>query len=405
MSPLYVLMIGISGGLGAGVNSLLSRCLGAQRYEEIDNIVIHALIITVAISIPIMIIGVVGLDDIINLLNASEISSYCRSYGEIIFLCNIVFLLSNVFASVFRAEGYVGKATIPFILTSILNIVLDPILIYTFNLGVFGASLATVLSYFLGILVMLYWILVKKDTSFKFKFKKYVRNIKIYKNILSVSIPSATQEVVYGLTIIVLNLLIIITSNLEELYAFGIAWKIISIAFFPCMGVGTAAITVAGILYGARNPDGFKQTILYSTLLSLTLTLLFCSAFYIFSYQICSLFTALGADVSLINSAAEIVRYMVFFNCLISLGSMAEFIYQGIGQGLKSLALTILREIILCMFGAYLMGIIFKMSVFGVYSGAILGINLGSIFGFICILIYNWKFEKEIEEQISEQIV
>ena len=92
------------------------------------------------------------LDDLLILLGAGGVRTYCLSYGHIIFLMNIVILAPNVVASIFRAEGDAARATNPMMLTAVLNIILDPIMIYGLDLGIFGAGLATVVASFLGFL-------------------------------------------------------------------------------------------------------------------------------------------------------------------------------------------------------------------------------------------------------------
>ncbi len=79
---------------------------------------------------------------------------------------------------------------------------------------------------------------------------------------------------------------------------------------------------------------------------------------------------------------------------MIPFGATAAYAYQGVGSGFKSLGLTVLRELILSMAFAYIMGITMAMGVFGVYLGAIIGMNIGSFIGFICIWIFNIKFKK-----------
>ena len=396
ISPLYLVMIGIGIGIGAGANSLISRYLGAKRIKDANNTVMHSIILMVIISIIILIIGIFFLKDIIILLGASNVISYCLDYGQIIFLLNIVFLLPNVVGSIFRAEGDIKRATNPLILTSVINMIIDPILIYGLNLGIFGAGLATVMASLVGCLWMLYWIYIKKDTYFRYKLSDYNRDLKIYKEILVVSLPSATEEIIFAIVAIILNFLIITTSGVDEVAAFTIAWRIVTIAFLPAVSIGIATITVSGIAYGARNWENFNETIKYSTLLCLAITILISGCFFIFAHPICDLFNFQAGNPALVNRAAEILKLLVFYNFLIAFGAIAAYTYQGVGAGFKSLATTILRELILSMGFAYLFGITFNMGVFGVYLGAIVGMNIGSIIGFICIMIFNQKFKKEV---------
>ena len=396
ISPLYLVIIGLGSGVGAGVNSLISRYVGAKRFDDANNAIVHAFILMVIVSVIVLIIGIFFLDDLIILLGASSVSTYCISYGQIIFLLNIVFLAPNVSSSVFRAEGDVARATNPLILTAILNMILDPILIYAVNLGIFGAGLATVIASFSGLIWMLYWIYIKKDTYFKFKFRYYKRKLKIYREILVVSLPAGTEEIIFSIVAIILNYLIMITAGVSEVASFTIAWRFISIAFLPCMAIGIATITVSGVSYGARNWKNFNETIKYSTLLSLIITLTICALFFVFAYPICEIFNFQAGNLALVDRSAEILQLLVFYNFLIPFGATAAYAYQGVGSGFKSLALTILRELILSMGFAYIMGIILNMGVFGVYLGAIIGMNLGSFIGFICIWIFNLKFKERV---------
>lgn len=398
ISPLYLVIIGLGSGVGAGANSLISRYVGAKRFGDANNAVIHSMILTFIVSVLVLIVGIFFLDDIVILLGAGSVSSYCLSYGQIIFLLNIAFLLPNVTASVFRAEGDVKRATNPLILTAILNMIIDPILIYSLNFGIFGAGLATVIASFAGYVWMIYWIFIKKDTFFKFRVKYYKRKLEIYKEILVVSLPAATEEIIFALVAIILNFLIMVTAGVGEVASFTIAWRFISIAFLPCMAIGIATITVSGVAYGARNWKNFNETIKYSTLLSLAITILICGTFFIFAYPICEIFNVYTTNVALVERSSEILRLLVFYNVLIPFGATAAYTYQGVGSGFKSLAITILRELILSMAFAYVFGIILNMGVFGVYFGAIIGMNLGSLFGFACIWIFNIKFKKSCDD-------
>ena len=396
ISPLYLVIIGLGNGVGAGTNSLISRYVGAKRFGDANNAVMHSIILTFFVSLIVLIVGIFFLDDLVLLLGAGSVKSYCLSYGQIIFLLNIAFLAPNVTASIFRAEGDVSKATNPLIFTAILNMIIDPILIYYLDLGIFGAGLATVIASFAGFVWMLYWIFIKKDTFFKFKVNYYKCKLEIYKEILVVSLPAATEEIIFALVAIILNFLIMATAGVDEVASFTITWRFISIAFLPCMAIGIATITVSGVAYGARNWENFNQTIKYSTLISLIITIVICAVFFVFAYPICEIFNFQASNIALVDRAAEILQLLVFYNILIPFGATAAYTYQGVGSGFKSLALTILRELVLSMVFAYMMGILMNLGVFGVYLGAIIGMNIGSVIGFIFIWIFNLKFKKEV---------
>lgn len=398
MSPLYLVILGFGVGIGAGANSLISRYIGAKRYRESNNAAMHSIIIAIIISIFLFLIGHLFLKDLLILFGASSVIDYAMDYGFIIFFANIIILSPAVISSLFRAEGDIKRATWPLVLNAVLNLVLDPILIYYFNWGIKGAAIATVLSTSANLFLMLYWYLIKRDTFIKLSLKYYNRKLEIYKEILLVSLPASCEELIYSIVGICFNYLIIITAGTMEVAVFTVVWRFVSIAFLPCISIGIATITVSGVAYGAKNYKNFKTTINYSTFISFIITLIICTVFFVFAYPISESFNFISGNTEMINRTAEVLRIMVFYNLFIPFGATAAYVYQGVGSGFKSLSLTILRELILSISFAYLLAITFKMGIFGLYLGAVIGMILGCFIGFGSILIYERKFKKECLE-------
>ena len=397
MSPLYLVIIGIGTGIGAGANSLISRLIGAKRYDESNNVAMHSIIIALIVSILISFIGFFSLKDLLVLFGAESVLDYAMDYGTIIFFSSAVILFPAVVSSLFRAEGDIKRATVPLVYNAILNIILDPILIYYFNLGVKGAAIATVLSTLVNLLMMLYWYLISKDTFISLNLDYFHNKLEIYKEILLVSLPASLEEIIYSIVAICFNNLIMITAGTMEVAIFTVVWRFVSIALLPCISIGISTITVAGIAYGARNYENFKTTIDYSTFISFAITMIICIIFFVFAYPISKYFNFISGDVEMIKRTAEVLRIMVFYNISIPFGATAFYVYQAVGSGFKSLAITVLRELLLSVFFAYLFGIVFGMGIFGVYLGAIIGMAIGCFIGFACIKRYQMKFKKRCE--------
>lgn len=397
MSPLYIVIIGLGVGVGAGANSLISRYIGAERYEESNNAAMHSVILGIVVSIIMMLAGIFFLKDLLIIFGAGSVIDYAMDYGMIIFLSSGIILFPAIISSLFRAEGDIKRAAWPLVLNAILNLILDPILIYYFNWGIKGAAIATVLSTLANLLVMLYWYLIKRDTFLKLSFRHYHTKLEIYEEILLVSLPASFEELIYAIVGICFNYLIILTAGTMEVAIFTVVWRFVSIAFLPCIAIGVSTITVSGVAYGARNIQNFRITLNYSTLVSLLVTALICAIFFVFAYPISEAFNFISGNPEMIARTAEVLRIMVFYNLFIPFGAIATYVYQGVGSGFKSLVLTLLREIVLSVGLAYLFAIVFKMGIFGVYLGAIVGMILGCFIGFACILIYEKKFRKECE--------
>ena len=367
MSPLFLVIMGFGVGIGAGSNSLISRYIGAERYDDSNNAAMHSIILGIIISIILMILGILFLKDMLLLFGAGSVLDYAMDYGFIIFISSSIILFPAIVSSLFRAEGDIKRATWPLVLNAVINLIIDPIFIYYFNWGIKGAA------------------------------KNYHRKFEIYKDILWVGLPASCEEVIYSIVGICFNFLIMMTAGTMEVAIFTVVWRFVSIAFLPCMGIGISTITVSGVAYGARNIQNFRITLNYSTLLSLIITALICAIFFIFAYPISHAFNFISGNPEMIARTAEVLRIMVFYNLFVPFGATAVYVYQGVGSGFKSLVLTLLREIILSVGLAYVFAIVFNWGIFGVYFGAIVGMILGCFIGFICIVIYEEKFKKEVE--------
>lgn len=133
-----------------------------------------------------------------------------------------------------------------------------------------------------------------------------------------------------------------------------------------------------------------------SLAVSLILALIFC----IFRYQFCGIFSFELNDPNVIKRAAEILLIYTFYNALAPLGEVASKAFEGMGSGIKSLILTILRESILTLLFAYLFAFVLNMGALGVYLGLVAGLSLGSIISFMVVKIYSKKL-KEYETASS----
>ena len=146
VTPLFIIIGGIANGFGAGANSLISRYIGANKKDSADNSALHGVIIGLILSILIPLILLPCLENLLIVMGASSVITYAKPYAAIIILGSFTLIFNGILSSELRAEGDVKRATTALIFTGVLNMIIDPIFIYTLNLGVEGAALATILS-------------------------------------------------------------------------------------------------------------------------------------------------------------------------------------------------------------------------------------------------------------------
>lgn len=388
VTPLFMILIGIGNGIGAGGNSLISRYIGAENHKSANNAAIHNFILGVIISIAVSAILLGLLKPLLIVMGAEAVLSYAMEYGIVIFSFSFAMLLPPIFGGAFRAEGDVKRATLPLAITAITNMCIDPIFIYTLNLGVAGAAWATVIAHIFSVGVMLYWMFIQKDTYLKYNRENFKNDFGMYKDILVVGIPASLEQLILSALTIVVNLMLTLVSGPVAVAVYTAGWRIVNIGMLPAIGVGTAAISVAGVAYGSRKYENLRVTARYAVKVALIASIVVCILLYVFANQIAVIFSYSQSSAHLAPLIASFMQIMCLFILYVPFGASAGNVFQGVGKGTISFILTAFREFILVLIFAYVLGFTFHMGEFGIYCGMLLGGGIGSLICYACIELY-----------------
>ena len=388
ITPLFMILVGFGNGIGAGGNSLISRYIGAEDRVSANNAAIHNLILSVIVSAVISIVFLLSMKTLLNMMGASSVINYAMEYGFIIFSWTFALLMPPIVGGAFRAEGDIKRATIPIVLAAIINMILDPIFIYTLNMGIAGAAWATALGPFISLLLMFYWIFIKKDTYLSYSLNDFTNDMGMYKDILVVGIPASLEQLVLSVLTIFVNYMLTIVSGPVAVAVYTAGWRIINIGMLPAIGVGTAAISVAGVAFGAKKYENLRITARYAVKVALIASVIVCIILNVFSNQIAFIFSYSENSAQLEPLIASFLQIMCLFILYVPFGASAGNVFQGVGKGTISFILTTFREFILVLIFAYLLGFVFNMGEFGIYCGMLLGGGIGSLICYICIELY-----------------
>ena len=388
ITPLFMILVGFGNGIGAGGNSLISRYIGAEDKVSANNAAIHNLILSVIISVVVSIVFILSMKSLLLMMGAESVINYAIDYGFIIFIWTFALLMPPIVGGAFRAEGDIKRATIPIALAAIINMILDPIFIYTLNMGIKGAAWATALGPFISLLLMFYWIFVKKDTYLSYSLKDFKNDLAMYKDILVVGIPASLEQLVLSVLTIFVNYMLTIVSGPVSVAVYTAGWRIINIGMLPAIGVGTAAISVAGVAFGAKKYENLRVTARYAVKVALIASIIVCIILNVFSNQIAFIFSYSENSAQLEPLIASFLQIMCLFILYVPFGASAGNVFQGVGKGTISFILTSFREFILVLIFAYLLGFVFNMGEFGIYCGMLLGGGIGSLICYACIELY-----------------
>jgi putative MATE family efflux protein len=384
INPLFMIVIGLGNGLGAGATSLIARCIGAQDKQGSDNAAMHSIILTLLVSGILTVLTLIFLPNILLIMGAGETLNLALQYGYIIFGGLLLFIFSSVASGILRAEGDVKRPMYAMAATAILNIVIDPIFIYYLGWGVSGAAWATLISASISCALMVYWLLLKRDTYVSFARKDFMPSWKVVKDILGVGIPASAEYLVMSVLGIVLNLILVITGGAEAVAIYTAGWRVVMLAMIPPIGIGTAAITVAGAAYGAHKFQNLKIALRYSAMLGVGIAMVTAFISYVFAGNIASIFTYSSQSAFMAPEIAAFMQVMCLFYLTVPLGITASSVFQGMGKGITSLILTLIREVVFISFFAYLFAFTWGMGSHGVWWGIVVGGGLG------CTVAYLW---------------
>ncbi len=394
ITPLFMVLVGLGNGIGAGANSLIARYIGANNYEQANNAGLHAFLLCIIISVICTILMMIFMPQLLELMGAGNTIQYALDYGYVVFGALIIFVFSGVASAIFRSEGDMKRATYAIAVTAILNIVLDPIFIYVLNLGIVGAAWATVFSASISCIVMGYWIWIKKDLYLDLSFKNLHYETKIMTDELQVAIPSTLENLVFSILAISINGMLVVASGTDAVAVYTASMRIVQLAMIPLIGIGTAVLTVSGVAYGAHNATNLKTAHSYSIKLGFLLSICVGVLMVVFSSQIAGLFSYTSASASLAPEIATALSILSLFVLAVPHGMMSAMVFQGVGKGIYSLIITLLRSLILETVCAYILCFVFGWGVKGIYSGIILGCFIGGVVGYIWAKLFIREYSK-----------
>ena len=392
ITPLFMVLVGLGNGIGAGANSLIARYIGAKNYDQANNAGLHGIVLSVIVSAIFTILIEGFMVPILQFMGAGDTIQYAMDYSYIIFGFLFIFVYSGVASAIFRSEGDMRRATIAIAVTAILNIILDPVFIYVLNFGISGAAWATVISATMSCLVMSYWIWGKKDLFLDLSPSNFHYESSMMLDTLQVAIPSTLENIVFSALAVIINSMLVLAAGTTAVAVYTASMRIVQLSMIPLIGIGTAVLTVAGVAYGAHNHVNLKTAHSYSIKLGFAVSILLGIIMFVFSTQIATLFSYTEASAALSPQIATAISVLSLFVLAIPHGIMSSMMFQGVGKGIYSLLITLLRSLILETVFAYLFCFIFGWGLPGIYGGVVFGCFVGGTVGYIWAKFFIKKF-------------
>ena len=339
--PLGQVVVGLGLMFGNGAASYLSRLLGSGDKKTANIVASTALYSSVLIGAVLIIFSTIFLKPILTSLGATEtIMPYALTYARI-YVISCIFNVFNVtMNNIVASEGAAKTTMCALLLGAVINIGLDPLFIYTFDMGVAGAAIATAISQFVSTLVYLTYILRKKS-AFTFSIKDFIPTQQTFVEILKIGIPTLTFQLLTSLSIALINRA---SSTYGDVViaGMGAVTRVTSMGTLVVFGFLKGFQPIAGFSYGAKNfkrlRESIKISILWSTIFCVAVGLLM----VVFSTQIISQFANGNGEMISVGQKSLVANGLSFF--LFGFYTVYSSLFLALGKGTAGFFLGACRQ-------------------------------------------------------------
>ena len=341
--PVMMISIAISNMIGTGASSLIARSLGAGDNEKANHTLTAGFVLTVVNSVLVAGIGLILLNAIVKGLGAQENTfDYTRQYVQVILAGSLLTMGNYTFGQLLRSEGSVKQSVAGMIAGTVVNIILDPIFIFTLGMEIRGAAIATILGNGAGMLVSLYYYLSGK-TLLRPSFTYIRPTTEILREIFWVGVPATLETLLTSAAYIVNNNLAVQYGELT-VAAMGIAQKILSLGNYIYQGFAAGTQPIMGYNYGARNYRRMMD-ILKAGVMVVSGTELCVMAIYgIFAPQLIGIFTQ---SPEVIATGSRVLRNIMCILPFVGAISMSRMSFQAMGKPQYAFGITLVRQLLL----------------------------------------------------------
>ena len=338
--PLFFLVLGLSFGVGSGVTASIARFIGAKDKVNADNTAEHAVALGLIISTIITTLGLIYGEDLLQRLGATEsVLPLSWDYLKVSLIGLPFMVFSTFFRSILSGEGDMKLPMAVAGLGTILNIILDPIFIFTLGYGVGGAAMASVISQLIVFLIFVYMLFVKEHAYIRFRMQDFSPSIFIIKDIIRVGLPASMSMIIMAFGQLVFNLILVRFST-DAVAAYQVGVRMEMVIFLPIMAIASALTTLIGMFFGAKEIEKIKFIAKYGIIRSMMVTGVLSIILYIFAPFVVKIFTL---DVDIQSIAVTYLRFICLIYPLIAIGMTVGRILQGLGKGLPMLVITSIR--------------------------------------------------------------
>jgi len=341
--PFQMFVMAIGQTLGIGGASLISRSLGAGNIEKAEKTLGNVIFSVVIFGISLALFGSFFIDKILMVFGATEtILPYAREYMQIILFGTILFTFLMTSNNIIRSEGKAKVAMGTMIISAVINIILDPIFIFGFKMGVRGAAIATVIAQLISVIYIIFFFLSGKSIL-KFKLINLKLNFPILKEVFAIGASAFARQSAQSFLIIVLNNSLGLYGGDVSIAVFGVISKLIRFIIMPIFGIAQGLQPIAGFNYGAKKYQKAWKALKLALICGVSISTLGSLLVISIPKTLMMIFTK---DTILINQGVHSLKLFIIAFPLVGFQVVGATVFQAFGKAIPALFLSLSRQIL-----------------------------------------------------------
>ena len=367
--------------VGVGASTMASMLLGQKNYDIARKVLGNVVVLNFIIGLLFTIVALVFLDPILYFFGASENTiSYAREYMQIILAGNVITHVYFGLNSLLRSAGHPKKAMAATIMTVLLNAILDPLFIFTFDMGIRGAAVATILAQVVALVLVVVWFCDKRELI---HFERGIFRLerRIVKDSIVIGLAPFLMNFVACFVVIIINMRLKTYGGDLAIGAYGIVNRISFVFIMIVSGLTQGMQPIAGYNYGARQMsrvyEVLKKTLLYATVVL--------TAGFLIGELCPGLVVAIFTDdPELMEKSIKGMRLVVGMFPLVSLSMVIGNFFQSIGQPKQAIFLSLSRQVVFLIPSLWILPMFFDIA--GVWVSFMVSDFLASAVAIILLL-------------------
>lgn len=407
--PLVIMFNAIAGLIGNGAAANLSLKLGEGDKKSAAKSIGSSITLTFIVSLVVSIIAYIMLPKLVYFFGCTEsVYKYAVDYGRIVIIGAPFMIMYSSMSSIIRADGSPAYSMVMLVVGAIINIILDPIFIFIFHLGVSGGAIATVIGQVVSFVIAFAYLFKVKSVTLK---RKYFKIDKDILRVLSLGLSSfITQMTILVLFVFMNNMMTKLGAVTKfgsdiPLSVYGVISKINSLYISTVLGISIGAQPIIGFNYGAGNEERVKETIRKVLIINFIVGIIFNIIFILFPRELASVFiSSTDPSYELFMEFAELMCHsFLLVICLNALEMTTSIVIQSVGNVFKSTAVSFIRQILLLIPISLVLAFVFNKGLYGVmYAGCIADAICFVITSFILLSEYKKLGIKESKKMNLE---